>query len=77
MSRHHRIKAAEDQRLLSLITKLQGQIAANQALDMNTFDFSTDNEVEEKILRAKYVFAYHEARRRQTRSTNIYGVITE
>lgn len=73
----HRIKAAGDARLLALITRLQEQIAANQALDLNTFDLSTDNKMEEKILRAKYVFAYHEARRRKARSNNIDGVITE
>lgn len=77
MSRRHRIKEAEDQRLLTLVAKLQAQINNNQALDMNVFDFSTDNEIEEKILRAKYVFAYHEARRRKARSTSLDGVITE
>lgn len=76
MSRH-RIKAAGDARLLALIARLQEQIAANQALDLNTFDLSTDNKMEEKILRAKYVFAYHEARHRKARSNNIDDVITD
>jgi hypothetical protein len=75
--RKHRIKQKEDERLLATVAKLQAERASDQALDMNTLDFSEDNKVAEKILQAKYTFLYNEARYRHARATNIDGVITE
>lgn len=75
--RKHRIKQKEDERLLATVAKLQAERASDQALDMNTLDFSEDNKVAETILQAKYTFLYNEARYRHARATNIDGVITE
>jgi hypothetical protein len=75
--RKNRIKQREDERLLATVAKLQAQRASEQVLDMNALDFSEDNKVAEKILQAKYVFLYNEARYRHARATNIDGVITE
>lgn len=75
--RKNRIKQREDERLLATVAKLQAQRTSEQVLDMNALDFSEDNKVAEKILQAKYVFLYNEARYRHARATNIDGVITE
>ena len=75
--RKNRIKQREDERLLATVAKLQAQRASEQVLDMNALDFSEDNKVAEKILQAKYVFLYNEARYRHARATNMDGVITE
>lgn len=77
MKKKNKIKAEGDQRLVTLVEKLQNEIALQQGLDQNTLDMSDDNLVASKVLRAKYAFLYDEARYRHTRFSGITNAITQ
>ncbi|GAA2865342.1 YaaL family protein [Lactobacillus intestinalis] len=77
MSKHNKIKEQGDQKLITLVEKLQNEIALQNGLDQNTLDMSDDNLVASKILRAKYTFLYDEARYRHTRFSGITNAITQ
>ena len=72
-----KIKDEGDQKLITLVEKLQNQIALQQDLDQTTLDLSDDNVVANEILRAKYSFLYSEARDRHTRFSGITKAITQ
>ncbi len=71
------VKAVGDQELLALIVDLQERLANQHALDSTTLDWSEENEIAIKILHAKYLFLYNEARRRHTKSSIFESVITQ
>lgn len=73
----NKIKTHGDQELVSLVEKLQRQIALQHDLNQTTVDMSADNIVASKILRAKYSFLYDEARHRGTRFSGITNAITQ
>ena len=77
MSKHNKIKEQGDKKLITLVEKLQNEIALQNGLDQNTLDMSDDNLVASKILRAKYTFLYDEARYRHTRFSGITNAITQ
>ena len=77
MSKHNIIKEQGDKKLITLVEKLQNEIALQNGLDQNTLDMSDDNLVASKILRAKYTFLYDEARYRHTRFSGITNAITQ
>ncbi len=77
MSKHNKIKEQGDQKLITLVEKLQNETALQNGLDQNTLDMSDDNLVASKILRAKYTFLYDEARYRHTRFSGITNAITQ
>lgn len=77
MSKHNKIKEQGDKKLITLVEKLQNEIALQNGLDQNTLDKSDDNLVASKILRAKYTFLYDEARYRHTRFSGITNAITQ
>ena len=77
MSKHNKIKEQGDQKLITLVEKLQNEIALQNGLDQNTLDMSDDNLVASKILRANYTFLYDEARYRHTRFSGITNAITQ
>lgn len=77
MSKHNKIKEQDDKKLITLVEKLQNEIALQNGLDQNTLDMSDDNLVASKILRAKYTFLYDEARYRHTRFSGITNAITQ
>lgn len=77
MAKRNKIKEEGDQRLITLVEKLQNQIAFQQDLDQTTLDMSDDNVIASKILRAKYSFLYNEARLRHTRFSGITNAITQ
>ena len=77
MSKHNKIKEQGDKKLITLVEKLQNEIALQNGLDQNTLDLSDDNLVASKILRAKYTFLYDEARYRHTRFSGITNAITQ
>ena len=77
MSKHNKIKEQGDQKLITLVEKLQNEIALQNGLDQNTLDMSDDDLVASKILRAKYTFLYDEARYRHTRFSGITNAITQ
>lgn len=77
MSKHNKIKEQGDQKLITLVEKLQNEIALQNGLDQNTLDMSDDNLIASKILRAKYTFLYDEARYRHTRFSGITNAITQ
>ncbi|ARD06432.1 hypothetical protein B1745_01675 [Lactobacillus amylolyticus] len=72
-----KIKEEGDKKLITLVEKLQNQIALQQDLDQTTLDLSDDNVVASEILRAKYSFLYSEARYRHTRFSGITNAITQ
>ena len=76
MSKHNKIKEQGDKKLITLVEKLQNEIALQNGLDQNTLDMSDDNLVASKILRAKYTFLYDEARYRHKRFSGITNAIT-
>lgn len=77
MSKHNKIKEQGDKKLITLVEKLQNEIALQNGLDQNTLDMSDDNLVASKILRAKYTFLYDEASYRHTRFSGITNAITQ
>lgn len=77
MARKNKIKAEGDKRLITLVEKLQNELAFQKDLDQNTLDMSDDNVVANKILRAKYTFLYDEARHRGTSFSGITNAITQ
>ena len=77
MSKHNKIKEQGDKKLITLVEKLQNEIALQNGLDQNTLDMSDDNLVASKILQAKYTFLYDEARYRHTRFSGITNAITQ
>lgn len=77
MSKHNKIKEQGDKKLITLVERLQNEIALQNGLDQNTLDMSDDNLVASKILRAKYTFLYDEARYRHTRFSGITNAITQ
>ena len=77
MSKHNKVKEQGDKKLITLVEKLQNEIALQNGLDQNTLDMSDDNLVASKILRAKYTFLYDEARYRHTRFSGITNAITQ
>ena len=68
IGKRHKVKKAGDERLLKVVAQLQRQLA--------TIDYSFDNRVLNKILHAKFIFLYEEARRRNTKSSSSSSVIT-
>lgn len=77
MARKNKVKEEEDKRLITLVEKLQNELALQKDLDQNTLDMSDDNVVANKILRAKYTFLYSEARYRNTSFRGITNAITQ
>lgn len=77
MARKNKVKAEGDQRLITLVEKLQNEIALQKDLDQNTLDMSDNNVVANKILHAKYAFLYSEARYRHTSFRGITNAITQ
>ncbi|GFZ27296.1 YaaL family protein [Lactobacillus corticis] len=75
--RADKIKELGDQKLIALIEKLQNEISRTSDLDRTTLDMSDENIVASKILKAKYNFAYDEARYRHTRFSGITNAITQ
>lgn len=63
IGKRHKVKKAGDERLLKVF-------------DQTTIDYSFDNRVLNKILHAKFIFLYEEARRRNTKSSSSSSVIT-
>ena len=49
MSKHNKIKEQGDKKLITLVEKLQNEIALQNGLDQNTLDMSDDNLVASKI----------------------------
>lgn len=72
----NKVKEEGDRRLVTLVEKLQNEIALQNDLNQNTIDMSDDNVVASKILRAKYSFLYDEARHRRTKFSGITNAIT-
>ncbi|TSO25896.1 YaaL family protein [Lactobacillus sp. LL6] len=77
MAKRNKIKEEGDKRLITLVEKLQNEIALQKDLDQTTLDMSDDNVVASKILRAKYTFLYNEARHRHTKFSGITNAITQ
>lgn len=77
MAKRNKIKEEGDKRLITLVEKLQSEIALQNDLDQTTLDMSDDNVVASKILRAKYTFLYNEARYRHTSFSGITNAITQ
>ncbi|MGQ5709871.1 YaaL family protein [Lactobacillus sp. PSON] len=77
MAKRNKIKEEGDKRLITLVEKLQNEIALQKDLDQTTLDMSDDNVVASKILRAKYTFLYNEARYRHTKFSGITNAITQ
>ena len=77
MTKRNKIKEEGDKRLITLVEKLQNEIALQKDLDQTTLDMSDDNVVASKILRAKYTFLYNEARYRHTKFSGITNAITQ
>lgn len=77
MAKKNKIKEEGDKRLVTLVEKLQNELALQKDLDQTTLDMSDDNVVASKILRAKYTFLYGEARYRHTRFSGITNAITQ
>ena len=71
IGKRHKVKKAGDERLLKVVAQLQRQL-----FDQTTIDYSFDNRVLNKILHAKFIFLYEEARRRNTKSSSSSSVIT-
>lgn len=77
MAKKNKIKKQGDQQLITLVEKLQNEIAFQRNLDQTTLDMSDDNLIANKILRAKYSFLYNEARHRHTRFSGITNAVTQ
>ena len=67
-----------DEELAYLQTQkaLKDALAEQKVFDQTTIDYSFDNRVLNKILHAKFIFLYEEARRRNTKSSSSSSVIT-
>ncbi|KRL63103.1 YaaL family protein [Lactobacillus psittaci] len=76
-NRKEKIKQLGDEQLMATISKLQRQLLNEQELDPTTLDYSEDNIIADKILKAKYSFLYNEARRRNTKSSVTNNAITQ
>ena len=76
IGKRHKVKNAGDERLLKVVAQLQRQLAEQKVFDQTTIDYSFDNRVLNKILHAKFIFLYEEARRRNTKSSSSSIVIT-
>lgn len=75
IGKRHKVKKAGDERLLKVVAQLQRQLAEQKVFDQTTIDYSFDNRVLNKILHAKFIFLYEEARR-NTKSSSSSSVIT-
>ncbi|APT14298.1 YaaL family protein [Lactobacillus jensenii] len=71
------VKEIGDQHLMVTISKLQRQLLNEQELDPTTVDYSEDNIMTSKILKAKYSFLYSVARQRHTKSSITNNAITQ
>ena len=76
IGKRNKVKKAGDERLLRIVAQLQRQLAEQKVFDQTTIDYSFDNRVIKKILHAKLIFLYEEARRRNTKSSSSSSVIT-
>lgn len=76
IGKRHKVKKAGDERLLKVVAQLQRQLAEQKVFDQTTIDYSFDNRVLNKILHAKFIFLYEEARRKNTKSSSSSSVIT-
>lgn len=77
MKKHDQIKQLGDKNLIELVLRLQRQLSNKKILDQTTLDYSNDNLITDKILKAKYNFLYSEARKRNTKSSDYESVITQ